>query len=153
MTFTAATPARAREAAKASISASLRPSSAKGGPRDVVAITFKAAAQDQLFGGPIAGERFAIAVGRGEHHGLLRVEKRADGAFFATRLIAGSARLTIAAWDLLPDRSEPGQPCTIEGTDGNGVLIRLPAWAQRGVAQERVAAEFGLKPIPRRAAP
>lgn len=119
-------------------------------PRNAVLINIVAATQETLFGGPINGQCFKVEIGRDEHQGLLRIEKHPEGQVIAGCTIKGGAKLTLVPWDLLPQGSVPRALCTIERYDGNGVLIRLPEWAQQSVAAARMAAikqEFALKPI------
>ena len=124
-----------------SISASLREN--KRGVR-TVCLTVTKSAQTGHLSEPI-GKKFDVRIGRGEHHGILRIEERPDGAFTFTPLVRGSARMLLSAWDLLPKEKRPAGACERAGSDGNALLLRLPSWAQPEARKLAVAAEFALR--------
>lgn len=137
------TPARLPAVAPKSgaISASMRVS--KNGVASVFLLVTRAAQSGGFE--DLIGKSFDVQVGRGDHHGILRLEEKPNGPFRFARSIQGSARLRIAAWDLLPKEAHKAAACERAGMDGNAILIRLPAWAQPEARRFAVAAEHGLR--------
>lgn len=135
------------------ISASLRFTKSGGKVR----IAFTITAQRNLFGGSIAGQRFACAVGRGSDEGRIKVAAAPEGDFEAKPFLGnGGVTLTLGAWDLLPREDRPRHECKIAKVDApaereTSIVLQLPDWASPSKPGGRMEAEHRLEPVPRRA--
>jgi hypothetical protein len=143
MPFTDAPPPPGKPKIGTGISMSLQ--SLKGG-RMKARITFSAEIQKTIFGGPIAGSKFQVRVGRGSDEGKLLVVRTEDGDFTASDGVKGSSSLTVGAWDLLPKSKRPAASVEVASRPSNfEVVLKLPEWCRPSGATGRMAEEHGLK--------
>lgn len=88
-----------------------------------------------------AGDGIQVQIGKGEHHGMLRLRKNNSVACakLAGRTVGRSAEMFWLALGHQPtfvNRAEKSSPCHWEKLADNWIEITLPAWAR----------ETGLKP-------
>ncbi|KHQ51126.1 hypothetical protein [Mameliella alba] len=113
-----------------------------------VRLTLREDVQSSRFGGPIAGQRFSIQIGRGCDEGRLRIARDDNGAFEARSGIKGGATLYVAAWDLLPKSPRKAEPCKMKPFEREGELILdLPDFCRPSRSGGRMDQEFGLKKV------
>lgn len=113
-----------------------------------VRLTFTAAVQQELFGGPMAGKKFHAQAGRGQDEGRLRLVMVDDGPLEARESVKGSAFLNMAAWDLLPKSKRPAAPCKVVDTPSNvEVILLLPPFCKPSGVGGKMTEEFALKPV------
>ncbi len=111
-----------------------------------VRITVREDQQHRRFGGPIAGKRVTVQIGRGSDEGRLRIALDENGAFEVRAGIKGSASIIVAAWDLLPRSPRKSEPCTIKpGSQEGEIVLELPPFCRPSAKGGRMDAEFGLK--------
>lgn len=94
MPFTDIAPPEIRSS-KSGISCSL--ADGKRGAAGIFRISFTKAAQEQIFGGPIAGKRFFAKAGRGQDEGRLLLTPHEDGDLEALICTTDLAMQEIAA--------------------------------------------------------
>ncbi|MBV7394571.1 hypothetical protein [Mameliella sediminis] len=127
------------------VSISLAINKAGGGK---VRLTLREDVQTARFGGPVAGKRFAVQIGRGSDEGRLRIFLDAMGAFEARAGIKGGATLYVAAWDLLPKSPRKAEPCRLKPFERQGELIlELPDFCRPSRAGGKMDQEFGLRKV------
>lgn len=149
MSFKSAPAAPGRKKIGTGISISLR--ELKGG-RQKVRITFSTKIQTLIFGGPMAGRRFDVQVGRGTDEGKLRIVEIGDGEvvengeFTARPGVKGSASLFVGSWDLLPKGKRTAAPCEVAFSPRAGeCILKLPAWCRPSGVGGRMEEQHGLK--------
>lgn len=97
----------------------------KNGP--VFTLFLNAEFQAETMGGPIAGKRFSVGIGRDEDRGKLLLTPDPEG-IEATSSLKGGASIKIAVWSAVPVDRKGGQACTFLGRAGEGYIIGLPDW-------------------------
>lgn len=144
-------PVQSHKWASKSTGVSFSLNGARGPLKAILSLT--AAFQREHFGAAVAGRPIAVAHGRGDDEGLLRLTltDKADGAILPRAAPHGAACLWLKPWDLLGTEAQASQACQVVDHDPNSVTLRLPGWASQKERKSRMA-EFDLKPIARRGA-
>lgn len=145
MPFTAAPPLPSPKPAGTGVTFSIR----VGKRTSAAQLVLTDAMQKQLFGGPLAGKRAMLGVGRGSDEGKLLVSLHEKGDFEFRASIKGAVYLKCGLWDLLPKDKRPAASCKVLTSSSEGVVIQLPSWARPSSHDGKMAAEFGLKPVKR----
>lgn len=108
------------------------------------------------------GDRLQVQLGDGEHHGLIRMRKDADGSAIVKRRVSGDGQkrggpyyaIALGHIPAFVDRSEPKKWCTfevLEGEDEGWIEIVLPSWAdETGPAKRNRLALPGPHSMPLR---
>lgn len=123
----------------------------------IFTLYLSSATQDRIFGGPAAGMKFGVAIGRGSDEGKLQLMRLpdktepGDHVFEAGSSLRGGATIKCGAWDLLPKDKRPGSTVDLIHYDVKTITLRLPSWARPSGTGGVMAAEHGLKPVPRAA--
>lgn len=111
----------------------------------VVRVTLSAAAQEQYFGGSLAGSDVAVEIGRVEHEGKLRIQKCAGGGGLKVGGKPGkAATVVIAAWAKHIAPAPKAASCQPHW-DGQALVVVLPEWAGPQAVRQQMDAEFGLR--------
>lgn len=148
MTFTPARPfLRTAVNNAAAVTASVRLRKSDGAVR--VIIGFNNRAQETVFGGPLAGRRVQVEVGRGADHGKVRLAVAEAGGHEVKSGPRGSAQVVVAGWDLIAAGAHASLVLPYAGSDAVGHTFDLPPWGQPEARRAALDREFGLKPIPR----
>lgn len=111
----------------------------------VARVSFTAQAQEEIFGGSIAGKSFFAKVGRGADEGLLLIVQQKDGDLEAKSSMHGSASIKMKAWDLLPKDKRPAVQIECLRPEMGGFIFKLPPWAKPSGAGGKLEAEHGIK--------
>lgn len=107
-------------------------------------ISLTAAAQLELFGSSIIGEKFSAQVGRGADEGRLLIRRDGNGDLIAKQSMHGSASIKMKAWDLLPKSKMPAMSIETIGSHEGGLLFQLPPWASPSGVGGKLEQEFAL---------
>lgn len=142
MAFTVLAPIPRGGTAKSGIRSSAEIDAATG--KETVRLSLNAKAQDELFEGPVTGQRFDLEVGRGSDHGRLRIRLNEHGKFTPRTMMRGAVLFSIQAWPGLPEGSHKPADCEAEDVL-DGIVLRLPEWAQPEAAKAAMEDKFGLK--------
>ena len=108
-------------------------------------MTFTATAQQEIFGGSIAGQHFSAQIGRGTDEGKLLLRQDERGGLVATASVKGSVFIRMKAWDLLPEKKVPAEPCELQDTRQDGLLFKLPSWTRPSRPGGKLDQEHGRK--------
>lgn len=95
-----------------------------------VRFTISAKAQEQYFGGLVAGKTCKVMIGGGDDEGLaqLRLEDQAQNTFSSSA--RGSAFISVGHWMALPNDARPAAACEVIDHSEGLITLRLPAWAK-----------------------
>lgn len=104
---------------------------------DTASIYLSAEFQTENFDESVIGWKFNVLIGRGENEGKLLLQPLPEGkdataaAVTASRIMKGTARISVRAWDLLGRDTVKSEPCRAGDFDPvKGLMIELPAWCQ-----------------------
>ena len=95
----------------------------------IIRLSISQKVKEELFEQVDSEDMFAIEIGRGADHGKLRINKSDEGRFQFLKGIKGSIWFKIKKPDTIPDLECKMMDCHIIGPE-NGIVIRLPEWAQ-----------------------